>query len=77
MVHELWELLIELVIDVLPVFVELLVTDELFVIVELFVIAAELFESTELVMLVVLPDCTVFPLPSEMYAPAANAPAVQ
>ena len=72
--HALWELFIELVIEVLPVFeslviVELLVTDELLVTVE------ELFESMALETLAEpLLASTVFPLPSEMYAPAAYAP---
>ena len=75
--HALWELFIELVIDVLPVsesvvIVELLVTDELLVTIE------ELFESMELETLAEpLLASTVFPLPSEMYAPAAYAPEAQ
>jgi hypothetical protein len=71
--HELWELSVEFVIDVLPVFVELLVivellvTDELLVTAELFVIVEELFESIELeTPAEPLLASTVFPLPSDM-----------
>ena len=77
MLHALWELFVELVIDVLPVFesleiVELLVTDELLVTIE------ELFESMVLETLAEPGRAsTVFPLPSEMYAPAAYAPEAQ
>ena len=81
--HELWELSVELVIVVLPVLFESVEIDELFVIVELlvivelFVTVAELFESIEFVMLVELPACTEFPRPSVTNAPAACAPEAQ
>ena len=75
MLHELWELSVELVIVVLPVFVESVVIVELLVTVELFVITEELFESMVLETLAEpLLASTVFPLPSDMYAPAAYAP---
>ena len=75
--HELWELSVELTIVVLPVF-ESLVIVEWLVTPELLMIVAVLVESMELETLAEpLLASTVFPLPSEIYAPAAYAPDAQ